>query len=210
VFGGQIGYNWQVSSFVVGLEADWQKTFQKDTRDNCAPPAATLAFFGVGGDGFGFCTSSEQKVSDLGTLRARAGALIRDTLWYATGGLAWGRVNENSTFIGSANPLVFPGALQPGPLLPAVASFSSTRMGWTLGAGAESMIGGGWSVKLEYLYVDLGSISNMHPIATNAAFGPAINNGAVASVTSTSHVVDNIVRVGLSYRFGGCAVVANY
>jgi outer membrane immunogenic protein len=71
---GQIGYNWQVSSFVLGLEADWQKAWQKDTRNNCAP-AATLAFFGAGADGFGFCTSGEHKVSNLGTVRARAGVL---------------------------------------------------------------------------------------------------------------------------------------
>jgi outer membrane immunogenic protein len=210
VFGGQIGYNWQVSSFVLGLEADWQKTLQKDTRNNCAPAAATVAFFGTGADGFGFCTSNEQKVSNLGTLRARAGTLIRDTLWYATGGFAWGTINESSAFIGSANPVVFPAALQPGPFLPGAASFSSTRIGWTLGAGVETMIGGGWSAKLEYLYVDLGGISNTYPIAINAAFGPAFTAGGVASVTNTSHVVDNIVRVGLNYRFGGGAVVANY
>ena len=172
--------------------------------------AATVAFFGTGADGFGFCTSNEQKVSNLGTLRARAGTLIHDTLWYATGGFAWGTVKESSAFIGSANPVVFPAALQPGPFLPGAASFSSTRIGWTLGAGVETMIGGGWSAKLEYLYVDLGGISNTYPIAINAAFGPAFTAGGVASVTNTSHVVDNIVRVGLNYRFGGGAVVANY
>jgi len=202
VAGGQIGYNWQVSSFVFGLEADWQWSLQKDSRNTCTPPAA-LALFGAGANGFGYCLSGEQKITNIGTARARAGADLRGTLWYVTGGLAWGTVKENDSFVGSANPAIFPGALQPGPFLPAAASISTTRIGWTLGAGVETMIAGGWSAKLEYLYVDLGSVSNTVPIAINPAFGPAFINGGAASATNTSRIIDNIVRVGLNYRFGG-------
>jgi len=131
-------------------------------------------------------------------------------LWYVTGGLAWGTVKESVAFGASANTTIFPAPLQPGPFLPGVASFSSTRMGWTLGAGVETMIVGGWSAKLEYLYVDLGSISNTLPIAINPAFGVAFTAGGVASATSTSHVRDNIVRLGLNYRFGGDLISPQY
>ena len=205
MFGGQIGYNWQVSSFVFGLEADWQGSLQKASRDFCTP-AATIAFFGAGADGFGYCLSGEQNITNFGTARVRAGADRHDTLWYVTGGLAWGTVKESVAFAGAANTTVFPAALQPGPFLPTAASYSSTRIGWTLGAGVELMIAGGWSAKLEYLYVDLGSISNTLPIAINPAFGPAFTVGGVANVTSTSRVTDNIVRLGLNYRFGGNTV----
>jgi outer membrane immunogenic protein len=30
------------------------------------------------------------------------------------------------------------------------------KAGWTAGGGIEGAFGGGWSAKLEYLYVDLG------------------------------------------------------
>ena len=209
VGGGQIGYNIQVSSFVFGLEADWQRTWEKDHRSSCTPPAA-IAFFGAGANGFGYCLSGEQKISNVGTARARAGIDRHGALWYVTGGLAWGTVKETDAFAGSANTTIFPAALQPGPFLPGAAAFSAHRTGWTVGAGVETMLFGGWSAKLEYLYVDLGSISNTLPIAINPAFGPAFTTGGAASATSTSRVRDNIVRLGLNYRFGGDALFAKY
>ena len=200
VAGGQIGFNWQASAFVFGLEADWQWSLQQDSRNSCTP-AATIAFFGAGANGFGYCLSGEQKITNIGTARARAGLDRNGTWWYVTGGLAWGTVKENDSFAGSANTTIFPAVLQPGPLLPGAASFSTTRMGWTVGAGVETMIAGGWSAKLEYLYVDLGSISNTLPIPINPAFGPAFTTGGVAIATNTSRVTENILRFGLNYRF---------
>ena len=58
--------------------------------------------------------------------------------------------------------------------------------------------------------IDLGEISNTLPIAINPAFGVPFTAGGVASATSTSHVRDNIVRLGLNYRFGGDVVYAKY
>src|SRR6202030_3202222 len=47
--GGQLGYNWQVSSsYVLGLEADWQWTSQKASSTSCTPPAS-IGFFRAGG-----------------------------------------------------------------------------------------------------------------------------------------------------------------
>jgi outer membrane immunogenic protein len=202
VVGGQLGYNKQISNWVVGVEADWQWTSQKAGSSACTPPVA-IAFFGAGADGFGYCLAADQKLTNFGTARARGGILTNENLlWYLTGGLAWGTVKENLTFAGSANPTIFPGALQPGPFLGSSVGFSTTKVGWTLGAGVETKLGGGWSAKLEYLFVDLGSVTETMAIPINPAFGPAFNTGGVATATSTAHVMDNIVRVGLNYTFG--------
>ena len=65
------------------------------------------------------------------------------------------------------------------------------KAGWTAGAGIEGAFGGGWSAKLEYLYIDLGK--------TQMTFAtPAL--GVVA--TETRRTTDNIVRVGLNYKWG--------
>jgi outer membrane immunogenic protein len=61
------------------------------------------------------------------------------------------------------------------------ASVSDTRIGWTAGVGLEYMLWSNWSVKLEYLYADLGT-----------ADGPA---------ATKIDVTANIVRAGLNYRF---------
>ena len=86
------------------------------------------------------------------------------------------------------------------------AAICDTRVGWTAGVGTEYAFGSGWSLKAEYLYVDLGRASTT---STNlAAFVPAV---AFPSSVYT-HSVDlksNIVRVGVNYKFGG-PVVARY
>src|SRR5262249_33504473 len=75
---------------------------------------------------------------------------------------------------------------------------TGTHAGWTAGAGSEWVLSGNLTAKLEYLFVDLGSFGN-----TFAA------TGVVPTVVTSSHVRDNIVRIGLNYRFSG-PVVANY
>jgi outer membrane immunogenic protein len=201
VLGGQIGFNWQVSPLIVlGVEADWQWTSQTGKTSSSTPPA-DLAFFGAGANGFGYGLATQQKLTEIATARARGGVLVHDTLWYVTGGLAWGTIKDSYAFSGSANPVIFPAALQPGPFLDSAGNFSTSKIGWTVGGGVETMLGGGWSAKAEYLYVDLGNVTDTLPIAINPAFGAAFVNGGGANATSTSHVTDNIVRVGLNYRF---------
>jgi opacity protein-like surface antigen len=71
-----------------------------------------------------------------------------------------------------------------------------------VGAGVETRLWGGWSAKFEYLYVDLGDVTQTLGIPINPAFGAAFTAGA-ASATQTTHIVDHVVRVGLNWKWGG-------
>jgi outer membrane immunogenic protein len=71
------------------------------------------------------------------------------------------------------------------------------------GGGTEVRIAGPWTAKFEYLYMDLGSISDTLPFTTGA--------GAPVTLTTNSHIYDNIVRAGLNYEFNwGGPVAAKY
>jgi outer membrane immunogenic protein len=185
--GGQAGYNWQVGgTWVFGIEADIQATGQKGTFSLATPticPVATVAPLPcTTGSG-----SVEQKLPWFGTLRGRLGITPLPTwLLYATGGLAYGEVDTNATFTAAVGPLG--GAVTS---TTASTNSNSTRVGWTVGAGAEWAIFGPWSVKAEYLYMNLGTLT------TNFA-GPA----PFTLLTTSSRVTDNIGRVGVNYRFG--------
>ncbi|MDE2330272.1 MAG: porin family protein [Bradyrhizobium sp.] len=199
VGGGQIGYNWQIQNWVWGLEADIQGTDEHGNRDFTCPtgvctastlaPGFALAFLIPGS---AIPVSMEQKIDWFGTVRGRVGALISPrVLLYATGGLAYGGVNTNET-------------------IATITGFSNTdvRVGYTVGAGIEGAIGGNWTAKLEYLYVDLGRTSGSFA-TTIPAFGPGGASGNLTSYYS-SHISDNILRVGLNYRFNSGPVVARY
>jgi outer membrane immunogenic protein len=208
ILGGQLGYNWQVASWVYGLEADWQWTIQKDAiTAGCTSPG-TLAFIGIFGTAFGQCLTDQQRLMNFGTARARAGLLVNQWLWYATGGLAWGTVSDRYTFAGSCSQEIFQcaaGGGQPGPFSSAATAFLHDRIGWTIGTGVETKLGGNWSLKLEYLYVDLGTIHDRFGVPANQAFltqigGATFAAGSAGEVAVSSHVMDHVVRVGLNYK----------
>jgi outer membrane immunogenic protein len=188
--GGQIGYNWQMSNWLVGLEADFQGSDEKGS--------STTICLACGNGGNDITANLTQRLNWFGTVRGRAGILATPTvLLYATGGLAYGQVETGGSLTGATNlvPLatvVFPGT-------------SSTRVGWTLGAGVEGRIAGNWTAKLEYLYMDLGT-TNSGLIGTNIQVPVRTDAGASYS----SHFTDNIVRVGVNYHFNGGPVVAKY
>lgn len=59
---------------------------------------------------------------------------------------------------------------------------------------------GGWSAKAEYLYVDLGSLSNTLNVP---------EAGGTLTVVTSSTIRDHIFRVGANYRFGSAPVVSS-
>lgn len=106
--------------------------------------------------------SCETKNTWLGTARARVGYTgWSNWLPYLTGGAAFGDVKASS-------PL---------------GDGSETKIGWTAGAGVEYAMLPRWSVKVEYLYLDLGSVD------CSGTCGDSVSFKA------------NAVRAGLNYRF---------
>jgi opacity protein-like surface antigen len=86
-------------------------------------------------------------------------------------------------------------------------------MGWALGGGVETAIGellglgGGnrWTMKLEYLYVNLGNVNyqfgtNQTSVCGTTCVAPFLITGT-AAFSSQNHVYEQIVRVGLNYKF---------
>jgi outer membrane immunogenic protein len=188
--GGQIGYNWQRGTWLFGLEADFQGSDERGSGDVCIVagcPAGSTAF------------TANYKLDWFGTARGRIGFLpAARVLLYATGGLAYGHFGANIP----ADPTT---------------TWGATRAGWTVGAGAEAAIDNNWSVKLEYLYMDLGDVGSSSASATNVTNAlntplPGFNTVTTTTLTSAfhTHFTDNIVRVGVNYRFGAAPVVAKY
>jgi outer membrane immunogenic protein len=167
LFGGQAGYNWQTGAVVFGLEgdADWADQHGTSCGFECS-----MAFNPA------FYTTVDQKLDWLATARGRLGLANAGYLFYVTGGGAFGGVKETDALPG----------------VPAAASFSQTRSGWTAGLGVEARLWGNWSGKLEYLHFDLGHTTN----AFTFAAGPTV-------LSTTSAIRDDVVRVGLNYKLGG-------
>jgi outer membrane immunogenic protein len=106
------------------------------------------------------------KLDSLGTLRVRFGPSW-DRYWlYTTGGLAYGEVHAWDSAFGVAG--------------------SNMRTGWTAGVGLEAMLMQNWSLKFEYLHVDLGT-ANQFDIVAN--FPERVSFNA------------DIFRVGVTYQF---------
>jgi len=198
--GGQIGYNFQVAPrWLAGLEADFQGSGMKDSQ-NCVLPCGVpiVSFFAFAPSIFSVY-SFENKIEWFGTVRGRLGYEDGPNLFYVTGGLAYGAVERSRTVVGTSTILGlftinnFAGTF----------SATSTNVGWTAGAGWERRMWGNWSVKAEYLYVDLGKTTD----SFNTIYGPGSiigTAGTVAAVrTDTIRYHENIVRVGLNYQFGG-------
>ena len=64
-----------------------------------------------------------------------------------------------------------------------------------IGAGGELALNRNWSVKAEYLHVDLGSISTTAKI-THGGFV-----GYTNTLTTKADITANIARVGVNYKF---------
>ena len=211
--GGQIGYNWQpLDRFVVGLEADFQGIAGSGNATNYSGSANPVDFVdGDGPDGYHIQSSQNatNKISTLGTARARIGFLAQPSLLlYGTGGLAYGQVKtsvqNNQSWIGFGGDGTDPNHQDLGYDYDESGSGSQSRtqLGWTLGGGLEWMFVSNWSLKLEYLYYDLGTVSGSFE---TKYLGTGVNSAGwtgTQSVTNyNTRFSGNTVRAGINYHF---------
>jgi outer membrane immunogenic protein len=135
--GGQIGADYQIENWVIGVEgqASWTNAKGSATCGGLGTPdaAAVLA---------GSCTA---KLDNLGTAAVRAGYAFDRLLVYGKGGAAWTNDNYQVKFTTATTNLLF--------------SANELRWGWMVGAGVEYAFTDSWTAKIEYNYMDLGADS---------------------------------------------------
>jgi outer membrane immunogenic protein len=227
--GLQWGYNWQIGGLLLGLEGDWNWSSEKDTYTTGGSPVhgavvSALPVITPSSQGW----TSEEKIKWLTTWRARLGWAHDCFLWYVTGGVAWAKIETNYTLVSTPGSTAVLSTDSEGFVAGAVgtnvwglpggvaaANFSTTKTGWVVGGGVETAIGAlfgwgnNWSMKLEYLYVDLGTVTNtigtnLTPLAVAVASGTRFVPGTATGTTtfySSNHVYEQIIRVGINYRF---------
>ncbi len=185
VFGFHGGYNYQIASWVVGVEGDFDWAGINNASSSLAISPGSG---GTATDGF----MAHQNIQWLASIRGRLGYAWGPSLLYVTGGGAWDERNNN--LLVSTNTNVAGAAAS-------AASFSTTKSGWVIGAGYEWMITPNWIVRGEYLHYGFNG-GDITPVSVPCGFGgPAVCGVNVSS--SNDHI--DVVRLGLSYKFGGYA-----
>lgn len=169
---GFAGYNLQLdNNFVVGVEGDL--TYNRVTATG-APP-----MFVEADDEFSTMIRDpefEARLRTSGSLRLRAGYAMDRTLIYGTGGIAMGRYTANDGMF----------------------DYSDTRTGWTIGAGVEQALEGGWTIRGEYRFTDFG---------TSTIGADSMGDDFVTTLApSTGPQIDSRLRthefrVGAAFRF---------
>jgi len=135
VGGAHAGFNYQIGSIVVGVEADIEGTsFDGDT---------TVANIVTPGDAL----TASASLDFQGSVRARVGFAFDRALIYATGGLAWANFENSYTYRNAAG-------------FSTNESFESTEWGWTLGAGVEYAFTNNFTARVEYRYTQFESFNN--------------------------------------------------
>jgi outer membrane immunogenic protein len=190
--GIQGGYNWQSRWWVFGLEGDIQASGQRGSVGICDTAGCPIGS-GMATDNF--------SMPWFGTFRGRIG-FTPDPRWlvYATGGLAVAEIKDS----------LAGGPVGGGP--GGVAwSVDTTRAGFAVGGGVEAALFDRWSLKVEYLFMDFGSVSGSGVGAattvTTGACGFCVPPRIVEIISTqttgaaSTRIYDNLVRIGLNYHF---------
>lgn len=171
--GGQIGYRWQATNWVFGLEAqgDWA-----DLKGSNVSTVGLLA---------GLPYSNQTKIDAIGLFTGQVGYAWNNVLGYVKGGAALTHDKYNAL---TTAALGVPTGI-------ALDQASETRWGGAVGAGIEFGFAPGWSVAAEYDHLFMGSRSINF---TATAFA-----GGGASRTDTIKQDVDMGTVRVNYTFGG-------
>jgi outer membrane immunogenic protein len=158
--GGQVGYRWQASNWVFGVEAqgDWA-----DLKGSNSSLTALIPYM------------NQTKVDGIGLFTGQVGYAWNNVLWYVKGGAAVTH-NNYSSFFPVSN--IFAAAGVPFNLA------SDTRWGGVVGTGIEIGFAPNWSVAFEYDHLFMGNPNVTFPVSAIAVtrsdnIGQGVDMGTV-------------------------------
>jgi outer membrane immunogenic protein len=156
--GGTIGYNWQTSWNIMGGAV-------------VVGLEGDLGYFDAGrrATDWNTAVAYEHDTTWTGTARGRAGLAVGPNLTYFTGGYAALGLDDNLTVAG------------------VTVSSDKVKSGYALGSGLETMLGGGWTAKSEYMFTDFGDSDRL------------VNGGVTLQTEKLRY---HSQRFGLNYLFG--------
>ncbi|MGB7699073.1 MAG: outer membrane protein [Methylovirgula sp.] len=138
--GAHLGYNYQISQFVLGVEGDVDGA---EYSGRATSPDILVP---------GVAVTESTRIGIQGSVRGRVGWAWDRVLFYGTGGVAFASIQ--SGFSDSLGP--------------ATASSTVDRVGWTAGGGIEYAIDNNWSLRAEYRYSDFGRVTYALDAASGA------------------------------------------
>ena len=201
ILGAQAGYNWQFGSpFILGIEADIQGIVQPSRRFAFGATVPVAGFAAAQNS----AVTVTKRLDYLGTVRGRIGyAVTPSFMLYATGGLAYGQVKAQTQAINISTGATAVGAAG------AALGVNSGRVGYTIGGGGEWMFAPNFSLKAEYLYYDLRSVTYTTALITAA---PAATPFTVDGLRTRIRYDGHVARLGINYHFWAPVgpVVARY
>src|SRR4029077_1664572 len=140
--GGFLGYNFQWTCWVFGVEADGGYMFLRDSFDSDTFANPILSDKSI---------QQAFRTNYLVTVGPRVGYAIGRWLPYATGGVAFGNVDYESRLHNvstSGAGFYLSGDEQ-----------EDTNVGWFSGGGMQWAFTDHWSVRVQYEYIDLGDVT---------------------------------------------------
>jgi outer membrane immunogenic protein len=189
--GFQVGYNWQFNrAWLFGLESDIDFL-----HNHGSSGTSTTVVTGLGP----FIGSANQSLDWFGTVRARVGYLPTNALLvYGTGGLAYGTISSSANYFNASGISVgiFNGGCVAGTYCYAGTS-ASTANGWTAGGGLEYSLSKNWTIKAEYLYVNLGT----HAFNENVLPSFFASTASSTITANWNDIAFHLVRGGVNYKF---------
>jgi outer membrane immunogenic protein len=139
IFGGQVGYNYQMGRFVLGVEADISSLSGGDRRGNGVIVPGIVGPIAV--------TAEDSWVS---TVAARFGYTNGNWLLYGKAGGGWLNAKDITVTNLSTGASITGGG-------------DRSRSGGLFGVGIEYAFGNNWTMKFEYDHLSLGSRSFVVP-----------------------------------------------
>ena len=175
--GGHLGYNKQMGSLLLGVEGDIQGGSLKGrTNGTLSNPNGTFN---------PIAATAALDMHTFSTLRGRIGVAVDKWLIFGTGGLALARVDYGFNVQELGGGALFRSAL----------SSQKSMSGMVWGGGVEYALDR-YSVKLEYLNANLGSIGATGPV-TIIQTGTPVDTASAGALKSGFQTL----RAGVSARF---------